>query len=114
MFKITPITTTNSRWMRINTIYDFRIYPRSAHITTSLAGLHWLRVAERVKFKLATLTYRCLHCEPLRYLLAELTHVADTHSCRRLRLPATDALLVRLTRFVTVGDRAFPVAAAKL
>jgi len=36
---------------------------RSAHITMSLAGLHWLRAAERIKFKLATLTiYRCLHC----------------------------------------------------
>ena len=30
--------------------------PRSAHITTSLAGLHWLRAAERIKFKQATLT----------------------------------------------------------
>jgi len=37
-------------------------------------------------------------------------------SCRRLRSSATDALfiLVRPTRLVTVGDRAFSVAAAKL
>ena len=26
--------------------------PPSAHITMSLAGLHWLRAAERIKFKL--------------------------------------------------------------
>jgi len=35
-------------------------------------------------------------------------------SCQRLHSSATDALLVRPTRLVTVGDRAFPVAAAKL
>ena len=88
--------------------------PRSAHITTSLAGLHWLRAAERIKFKLATLTYRCLHCTAPRYLSAQLTRVADIPSRRRLRSSATDALFIRPTRLVTVGDRAFPVAAAKL
>ena len=86
--------------------------PRSAHITTSLAGLHWLRAAELIKFKLATLTYRCLHCTAPRYLSTQLTRVADIPSRRRLRSSVTDALLVRPTRLVTVGDRAFPVAAA--
>jgi len=88
--------------------------PRSAHITTSLTGLHWLRAAERIKFKLATLVYRCLHCTAPRYQSAQLTRIADIPSRRRLRSSATDALLVRPTRLVTVGDRAFPVAAAKL
>ena len=88
--------------------------PRSAHITTSLAELHWLREAERIKFKLATLTYRCLHCTAPRYLSAHLTRVADIPSRRRLRSSATDVLLIRPTQLVTVGDRAFPVAAAKL
>ena len=32
--------------------------PCSAHISTTLAGLHWLRSAERIKFKLATLVFR--------------------------------------------------------
>jgi len=51
--------------------------PRSAH--TSLAGLHWLRAAERIKFKLATLSYRCLHFAapatcPLNLLLSLTLH----------------------------------------
>jgi len=33
--------------------------PHSVHIAMSLAGKH---TAERIRFKLATLTYRCLHC----------------------------------------------------
>ena len=86
--------------------------PRSAHIITSLARLHWLRAAERIKFNLATLPYRCLHCTAPRYLSAQLTRFIDIPARRRLRLSATDALLVGPTRLVTVGDRALPVAAA--
>ena len=77
----------------------------------SLTGLHWLRAA---KVKLATWIYRRLHRTATRYLSAQLTRVADIPSRRRLRSSATDALLVRPTWLVTVGDRAFPVAAAKL
>ena len=87
---------------------------RSAHITMSLGGLHCLHAAERIKFQLATLTYRCFHCTAPRYLFAQLTRVADIPPRRRPRTSATDALLVRPTRLVTVGDRVFPAAAAKL
>jgi len=35
---------------------------RSAdHITDALASLHWLRVLERIEFKIAVLTYKVLH-----------------------------------------------------
>jgi len=54
-----------------------------------------LLLAERIKFKLATLTYHCVHCAALRYLSAQLTRVADIHSPWRLRSSATDAIPVR-------------------
>ena len=70
--------------------------PCSVHISSSLARVHRLRAAEHIKFKLATLTYRCLHSIAPRYLLfAELLRVADVLSRRRLHSAATDALLVR-------------------
>jgi len=34
---------------------------KTDHITPLLRDLHWLRVPERVKFKLCVLAYRCLH-----------------------------------------------------
>jgi len=52
-------------------------------------------------------------CSP-RSLSIKLTRVVDIPSRRRLRSSATDVLLVRPTCLVTVGDRAFPVTAAKL
>jgi len=34
---------------------------RRDHISLVLHGLHWLRVVERITFRLAVLTYGCLH-----------------------------------------------------
>jgi len=34
---------------------------RCDHITDALIGLHWLRMPERIIFKVATLTYRAVH-----------------------------------------------------
>jgi hypothetical protein len=48
---------------------------RSEHITTTLAGLHWLRASERIDFKLATLTYRYLHGMALRPVICRATYV---------------------------------------
>ena len=39
-------------------IYGIR---RSEHITDALIGLHWLRVPERILFKIAVTTYRALN-----------------------------------------------------
>jgi len=34
---------------------------RSEHISPALISLHWLRIPERISFKLAFLTYRAIH-----------------------------------------------------
>ena len=78
-----------------------------------LAGLHWLRAAERIQFKLATITFKCLHGAAPRYLSSQLRRVADIPSRGRLRSSMSNALDVRPTRLVTIGDKAFPVAAAR-
>ena len=86
---------------------------RSDHVTPLLRELHWLRVAERIQFRLCTLVYRCLHGTGPAYL-ADLLHLAadvDTH--RRLRSADGLTLVVPATRRSTLGDRAFPVAGAR-
>jgi hypothetical protein len=84
------------------------------HITPVLRDLHWLRVPQRIQFKLAVLVYRCLHGMAPSYLAAGLQRVADVGSRRRLRSASTTALVVPPTRLSTLGDRAFPVAAARV
>jgi len=34
---------------------------RSDHITDALVSLHWLRIPERIQYKIAVLTYKVLH-----------------------------------------------------
>jgi len=53
---------------------------RSKHITPALISLHWLRVPERICFKLAVLTY-----PSPSYLQSCYTRVSDITSRRRLR-----------------------------
>ena len=77
--------------------------------TPLLRDLHWLRVPERIEFKLAVLVFRCLHGTAPSYLADELRRVTDSDSRRRLPSASTSALVVPP---MTIGDRAFPVAGA--
>jgi len=74
---------------------------------------HWLRVPERIQFRLWILTYRCLHGSAPPYLAETLHLTSDMESRRRLRSGSTSSLMVPPSRRATLGDRAFPVAAAR-
>jgi len=50
---------------------------RSEHVSPVLRELHWLRVPERIDFRLAVLVYRCINGTSPRYLVSELQRVAD-------------------------------------
>jgi len=54
-------------------IYYLRPYD---HISDALVTLHWLRVPERVQYKIAMLTFKVLHDSAPRYL-GPLVAVAD-------------------------------------
>ena len=63
------------------------------HITDALTSLHWLRVRERIEFKLATLTCKFLH-NPAPSYLGPLVRVADVSGRRALRSANTDRPMV--------------------
>jgi len=86
---------------------------RCDHITPLLEQLHWLRVPEKNKYKLCVLVYRCLHGMAPKYLANSFQRVSDVTTRRHLRSAATSQLIVPATRCSTLGDRAFPVAAAR-
>lgn len=83
------------------------------HVTSLLRDLHWLRVPERITFRLATLAFKCQHSMAPHYLDTQLRRVADMDSRRRLRSASSAALFVPRTAHPTIGDRAFSVAAAR-
>ena len=83
---------------------------RYDHVSDALSVLHWLRVPERIEFKLAVTTYRVLHGLAPSYL-RHLVRVSDVPGRRRLRSAATSKLVTATYRLSTVGRRSFSVAA---
>ena len=84
------------------------------HISPLLCDLHWLRVPDRIKFRLAVLTFRCRSNTAPAYLSRDLHWAADSDARRRLRSSSSNKLVVPRTRLKTVGDRAFGTAAARI
>ena len=87
---------------------------RYDHVTPLLHRLHWLRAPERISHKLAVLVFKCTHGLGPVYLTDTLQTVAGIPGRQRLRSSSTSALAVPPTRLATVGDRAFPVVAARI
>jgi hypothetical protein len=84
---------------------------RSDHVTDALICLHWLRVAERITFKVAVLAYKSLHGQSPSYL-ANFDQTSSGSRLTGLRSSSSNQLQVPRHKLSTIGDRAFPVAGA--
>ena len=91
-------------------VYSARKFDQVTHL---LRELHWLRMPERITYRLAVYAYRCQHGLAPPYLATDIHRVADVDSRRRLWSASSTQLLVPSTEHSTIGDRAFPVAAAR-
>jgi len=85
----------------------------SQHTTPLLRELHWLKVPERIQFRLRVLAHRCIHGTAPPYLAESLHLTTDDEARHHLRSASTSTLFMPSTRRSTLGDRAFPVAAAR-
>jgi len=86
---------------------------RYDHITDALAVLHWLRLSQRVDYKVAVMAFRALNGLSPSYL-DQLVRVADLLGRHRPRSSSSHQLHVPAYRLATVGQRSFPVAASIL
>ncbi len=84
---------------------------RRDHVSDALLQLHWLKVPERIKYKLLTLTFRALHGTAPHYLNL-FERVAENSGRLGLRSAVTHHLVIPPSRLVSVGGRSFPVVAA--
>ena len=74
------------------------------------ADLHWLDVADRVRYKLGVTVHRCLHNKVPQYLVDCCVPVSDIASRQRLCSASRCQLTVPRHRRSTFGRRAFSVA----
>ena len=93
----------------VQLVYSAR---KSEHTTPLLQQLHWLKVLERIKFRLCVLVHRCLHNKAPPYLAKSLHLTTEVDARCRLRSASTLTLTVPSTRGSTIADRAFPVGVA--
>jgi len=86
---------------------------KADHITPVLKDLHWLRIQERIQYKLCVIVFKCQHSLAPPYLSNQLQEVARIEPRQRLRSSSLPVLVVPATRRSSLGDRAFLVAAAR-
>jgi len=85
----------------------------AAHASTTVdchADLHWLNVADGVRYRLGVTEHRCLHNKAPQYLVDCCTPLSDIASRQRLRSARRCLLTVPRHRRSTLGRRAFSVA----
>lgn len=85
---------------------------RGSHITPVLRDeLHWLRIIERISFKLCTLTYKCIHGEAPEYLSPYCIPLCKIDSrISRNRSAMEGNLFVPRTKTKTYGPRSFCIS----
>jgi len=79
------------------------------HITPVLHQLHWLPVRQRITFKLAMITFKCLHGLAPSFLAGVCIPVSSVVGRWQLRLADSGTLVVPRTR-TTIGRRDFAVS----
>ena len=77
--------------------------------TESLKELHWLPIVLRVKFKIATLVFKCLHGNAPEYLHELLTNKPISSRTLRSNQNLEHQLLVPRIKLKTFAERAFSV-----
>ena len=88
------------------------IAPRLCHITPIMRDLHWLPTRARINFKVLLLTFKALHGLAPQYLQSLITVKTSCYNRR-----GSNALLLAkpsVKSEVTLGDRAFAIAAPSL
>jgi hypothetical protein len=81
------------------------------HVTPLLRTLHWLPVRARIDHKLASLCYKCLHCDTIPPYLADL--ITPYVPQKSLRSQSALLLTVPSVSLKSFGERSFAFAGPK-
>jgi len=106
-------STSSSSWNWWTVVWTTAVCllcPACAYFTV---GALLCSIFAYVDHKVIVLAYRCLIGTAPSYIAETLHLTADVGSRRRLQSASTSTLVVPSTRRTTLGDRAFPVTAAR-
>ena len=78
--------------------------PKREHITPVLKQLHWLPIKKRINYKIATITYQCIHDEYYPLYLKQIIYIYTPN--RTLRSLNKNSIKKPKTNLKTFGQRA--------
>jgi len=79
------------------------------HVTPSLRERHWLPVEQRITFKMAVMTYKCVHGTTADYLADYIRPPSSATANLHLHSTSSGRLFVPRSK-TAAGDRSFAVA----
>ena len=82
------------------------------HITPVLKELHWLKIDERIEYKIALQTYKCLSNDGPAYLTRDLVPVASLPEKQRLKSAKSKDAVPNKHKLKSLGLRRFSVRPA--
>ena len=83
--------------------------PMRDHMTPVLKDLHWLKIPQRIDFKLLVLTFKCLHDQAPRYLADLLKHFTPSRQSRTVH--SDYELVIPRYKLESYGAHSFKIAA---
>ena len=86
---------------------------RREHVTPLLKDLHWVRMEERIKFKVLLHVYKCLNGQTPSYLKEAMVLYTPGHAGLRSNLDTTRLVTPKYAPLV-IGDRSFFKAGPRL
>ena len=81
------------------------------HVTPCLIELHWLPVSFRIDYKIAVLTFKCLHGLAPTYLSML---IEEYHPSRNLRSSSQKLLKKKVVKFERLGKKSFAFSAPEV
>jgi len=83
------------------------------HVTPLLRERHWLPVEQYITFKMAVMTYKCVHGTTADYLMDYIRPPSSATANLNLRSTSSGRLFVPRSK-TAAGDRSFAVAGPRL
>ena len=84
------------------------------HIAPVLEELHWLKIDERIQYKIVLQMYKCLSNEVFAYLTRDLVPVASLPEKQRLRSAMSKDVVPNTQKLKSLRLRKFSVSGPKL
>ena len=81
------------------------------HITPILYSLHWLKIPQRIQYKISLITYKAVHGTAPSYIRELLAPVDELRQTRQLRSSNQKLLSIKKTNTKNHGERAYCNAA---